>query len=162
MSLAHLPEYQFPITIRALRSLGLGFLTLLAGCAPGDFSYQKRLDGPYLIRAIDDLSDMSVCYNRGHGGSGCHVLVEPTVFEVGWDARYIVAARHPADNPTSTTYYYIDRTVEDLRDATHGPFSDVEFAAETRRLSLPPMTRRAPFIYCSGERLCSPLSDVFK
>ena len=134
----------------------------LTSCAPGDFSYSKRLDGQYRILAVDDLKTMVVCYDTGNGG--CRVLIDQTVFEVGWDGQYIVAAQHPAANSELTVYYYINRSVEHhlRRAGVFGPFTPEEFEVETRRLSLPPMSRYAPFIYCSDRPLCSSHSDIFR
>ncbi|MEZ6024341.1 MAG: hypothetical protein R3C16_13230 [Hyphomonadaceae bacterium] len=144
------------------RMATLALLALMIGsCAPGDFSYSKRLEGRYRISAVDHLRTMSVVYDRGDGGHT--VLIDATVFEVGWDDRYIVAARHPEASPDQALYYYIDQTIDPSgRGNVFGPFDGAQFADETRRLSLPPMSRYAPFIYCSDRPLCSPTSDIFR
>ncbi|MES1198779.1 MAG: hypothetical protein ABUS48_02220 [Pseudomonadota bacterium] len=138
-------------------------IVALNSCAPGDFTYWKRVDGPYRISAIDDINDMNICYDAG--GGGCYERIEATVFSVGWDTHYIVAARRVRNTRGAPLYYYIDRT-SDVRSndtkAVHGPFSEAEFRVESRRLSLPPMKRYVPFEYCSGRPLCSPLSDALK
>lgn len=145
------------------RTVKLALVALiLESCAPGDFSYSKRLEGQYRISAIDDLATMAVVRDAGDGRFT--VLVDATVFEVGWDHRYIVASQHPDAHSERMFFYYIDQTIDPglNRAGVFGPFTAQEFEAETRRLSLPPMSRYAPFVYCSDRPLCSPFSDVFR
>jgi hypothetical protein len=72
------------------------------------------------------------------------------VFQAGWNAKYIVVARHPRrwpdrPNRSITEFYYIVRQ-PDERDAARpvpvvGPLSEVEYQEEKRKLQLPEFGR---------------------
>jgi hypothetical protein len=94
--------------------------------------------------AIDTAEQSEVAYDLGHGSSIGRV--PPTVFAVGYNRDYIVAARHPTsyiDQPdrSKTEYYYIIRAKDgpyvDPSVTVRGPFNASGFAAETGRLHLP-------------------------
>jgi hypothetical protein len=73
--------------------------------------------------------------------------VNETVFAVGWNAAYVVAARHPhargVNTPmdrSRTEYFYIDRSADSpgpFSDAVHGPYDAAAFESERARLKLP-------------------------
>jgi hypothetical protein len=115
----------------------------LAAC---DIAYDRRIDGPYKLLAIDGIENTSVVYALDHNSSIGRI--GPTVFAVGHDTDYIVAARHRYKRPfgptsSITEYFYVIRA-EDGRykddDAVRGPFTYEEFAAEKARLALPEFT----------------------
>ncbi len=138
-------------------------LASLTACAPGDFTYDKRVDGPYHVLAIDDLASMSVCYHVG--GGSCFGRVPPTVYSVGWDERYIVAARRPERDAAAAEYFYIDRTADGPNSGTsavHGPFDEASFARERARLSLPEFMRDVPFIYGGDSPRRGRFEDIFR
>jgi hypothetical protein len=132
----------------ALRWASLAILLCLAGCG---FVRDGILDGPYRLVAIDTSEDMSLC--RSYGTTGDCVgdgLRGPTLFQAGANSRYIVFARHPlmghgpADRSV-TEFYYIARQANEsdvLKPvAVSGPFNEVEYLQEKRRLQLPEFSR---------------------
>lgn len=137
-------------------------LAALTACAPGDFTYDKRIDGPYHVLAIDDIESMRVCYYVGRGG--CSGRVAPNVYSVGWDERYIVAARRPQPDAPAE-YFYIDRIADGPNSeasAVHGPFDEASFERERARLSLPEFMRDVPFIYGGDSPRRGRFEDIFK
>jgi len=81
-------------------------VVLLLGCG---FVHDEKIDGPYRLVAVDSESQMSVCYGLG---SNCVGRIPETVFAVGSDAKYVVAARHPANDRTKTEFYYLIRELD--------------------------------------------------
>jgi len=111
----------------------------IAGC--GDV-YDKHLVGPYSLAAIDVEQQMSVYYDLGDEGSIGRI--EPVVFSVGWNKRYIVAKQHPGGNRSVTDFYYLDMTKDskyaEPTNSVVGPLKEVEFAQKQRELGLPSFT----------------------
>jgi hypothetical protein len=64
-----------------------------AACDFG-FVHDERLDGPYRLVAVDLTSRMGIFFDLGHGDAIGRI--SETVFAVGWNNSYVVAARHPA------------------------------------------------------------------
>jgi hypothetical protein len=64
-----------------------------------------------------------------------------TVFAVGHDTSYIVAARHPSNNRNVTEYFYLVRSLDgpnaDRSASVRGPFDVGQFDMERTRLRLP-------------------------
>jgi len=144
--------------------LNAALLLGLLGCAPGDFSYSKKIDGPYRVMAVDDLASMSLCYEVA---DGCYERVGPTVTAVGWNAAYIVVARTAGANSDASEYFYINRAADrpDLTppaEVLAGPFSADQFAVDRGRLGLPPLMRDVPFIYCSDKPRCATWRDIIR
>jgi hypothetical protein len=85
---------------------------------------------------------MDICYQID---DGCVGRIPATVFEVGYDGKYIVAARHPASDSSQTQYYYLIRALDspaaDPGVSVRGPFTAEAFSGERARLSLPQLTR---------------------
>jgi len=113
---------------------------ILAGCG---FVHDEKIDGPYRLVAVDVHSEMSVCYSVG---SDCIGRIPETVFAVGSDAKYVVAARHPLNDRSRTEYYYLIRELDgphvDPKSTVRGPFDGVAFEREQKRLALPPLNRK--------------------
>jgi hypothetical protein len=105
----------------------------LSGCGP---VYNEPISGPYRLWATDIEEQMHVCYALE---DGCIGRIPETVFEVGFDDQYVVAATHPS--PNSTAYFYIIRGTDgpnvDPSISVRGPFDATAFAAEQSRLGLP-------------------------
>lgn len=134
-------------------------LLLLGGCAPfSDAVYEERLDGPYRLLAIDDMAEMMVVWEIPGGGMVGDGLPGPGVVHFGQDERYLVAAVHPllcqptdrnctqtGVDPTRTEYWYVVRSRDEVDRLPYagikGPFTRDQFAAESRRHSLPAFTR---------------------
>jgi hypothetical protein len=110
-----------------------------AGCD----TYHKHLVGPYILLAVDAEDQMSVSYDLGNGNSIGRI--EPVVFSVGWDNRYIVARQHPGGNRSVTDFYYLDMTRDskyaDPTNSVVGPLTEAEFAQKQRQLGLPSFTQ---------------------
>ena len=117
------------------------FASALTGCG---FAHDERIDGPYRLVAIDADEEMSVCYDLA--AHNCVGRVSQTVFAVGWNSNYIVAARHPKSDRAKSEYFYIVRGLDgpyvDPTTCVRGPFQVAEFEVERRRLSLPSLTKQ--------------------
>lgn len=123
----------------------------LAGC--GYPIYEEKIDGPYRALAIDTPSQMMVCYRLSE--EACIGRVDHTVFAVGWNENYIVAARHPPKDRSDfsepdfskTEYFYIiralDRSSANVKDVTRGPFDRAGFDRERVLHGLPEPSRNA-------------------
>jgi hypothetical protein len=112
----------------------------LQGCG---FVYDQGIAGPYRLVAIDTYDQMDVCYTLS--GGNCVGRVGSTVFAVGSNDAYVVAARHPRNDKARTEYFYIiralDRAEADPSVAVRGPYDAASFQTEQSRLDLPPLTR---------------------
>ena len=116
-------------------------MALLSGCFAFS-AYDKKIDGPYRLVAIDTMDQMSVSYDVGDGGSIGRI--DATVFTAGWNKDFIVAKRHPAKNRTITEYYYLTRSSDskyaDPSTSVTGPLSETDFNAKKKLLGLPEFT----------------------
>ena len=124
-------------------------LLAVAGC--WEFpAYDEPVDGPYRLFAADNEDQVELSYNLG--GGSLIGRVDQTVFGVGWDAKYIVAERHPDRNghpdKDTTEYFYVIRALDgpykNPADSVRGPFDAFQFNAEKARLGLPPFRREDP------------------
>ena len=67
----------------------------LAGCG-GGFVRDEVLVGPYRLVAVDLPEDMMLCRSLAKDGTCVgDGLPAPTVFQVGYNDKYLAAARHP-------------------------------------------------------------------
>ena len=89
------------------------------------------------------MEQMNVCYGLGNGD--CVGRIPQTVFAVGWDKSYVVAARHPKNDKSKVEYFYIIRAFDgpyvDPSMAVKGPFDSRSFEQERQRLALPALRR---------------------
>ncbi len=103
------------------------------------------IDGPYHLIAEDDEEQMAVCYDSSEG---CIGRIPATVYAVGVDASYVVAARHPQANRSITEFYYVirasDRPTVDTSAAVRGPFDAQAFETARTELHLPALTYELP------------------
>ncbi|HEY3812227.1 MAG TPA: hypothetical protein VGL66_03300 [Caulobacteraceae bacterium] len=122
---------------------------MLAGC--DDVHHNEVLDGPYRLVAEDRSEDMAICYQTD--AKTCVSRVDGTVFKVGFDKHYIVAARHPPTGPgvwvsadrSKTDYFVIDRTFdgpEEGPSGIRGPMTAAEFERVKAQNGLPPFSRQ--------------------
>ncbi len=122
--------------MRLSRLAAIGCAAAL-GCFPFDGG-EHHLDGPYYLRATDVPEQMAL-YHRV-GSDGGVERVPSTVFAAGWDARHLIAKRHPGGNRSVTEYYILERAKDTARRepaaSVAGPFTEEEFAAARRRLGV--------------------------
>ncbi len=103
------------------------------------------IDGPYHLIAEGDEEQMAVCLDSP---GGCIGRIPATVYAVGVDASYVVAARHPQANRAITEFYYVIRASDiptaDTSAAVRGPFDAQAFEAARTQLHLPALTYELP------------------
>jgi hypothetical protein len=125
--------------MRRSARLAAAVLLALAGCFPFDGG-EVRLDGPYHLWAADVPEDMMLYHALG-GDVGVG-RVGPTVFAAGWDARHVIAKRHPDRDRVVTEYFILDRAKDgptaDPDSVVTGPLTAAEFAAARARLGVSP------------------------
>ena len=141
----------------ALRFAGALLWGLLVGAC--DTVYDRDLDGPYRLQAIDTMESMAVLWEIPGGGLVGDGLPGPTVIAFGQDSKYLVAKVHPefcksidrnctahGMNRSVTDFWYVVRAKDEHQRLPYagikGPFSEAAFAAEKRRLGLPEFTIR--------------------
>jgi hypothetical protein len=134
----------------AVRWVSLAGFLCLAGCGYG-FVHDEVLDAPYRLVAIDISEDMSLCRSIDtNGGCVCDGLPDATVFQAGWNSKYIVVARHPRiwpqpPNRTISEFYYIVRQPNEMNPLTRvsmiGPLNELEYQREKEKLQLPDFSR---------------------
>jgi hypothetical protein len=118
---------------------------MLASCNAG----AGRIDGAYLLEVTDIPEDAMVCYELQKGV--CVGRIEQTVFAVGSNQNYLVAARHPHKfedttlDRSRTEYFYIIRSLDgplvDPKETVRGPFDRASFERRRQKLSLPDFSR---------------------
>jgi hypothetical protein len=120
----------------------------LTGC--DDVKHYEVLDGPYRLVAEDRTEDMSVCYQTAP--KICVSRVDGSVFKVGFNKDYVIAARHPPDGPgvwasadrSKTDYFFIVRAIDGPEEgpaAIRGPMSAAQFEGERANYALPQFSR---------------------
>jgi hypothetical protein len=134
----------------AVRWVSLASFLCLAGCGYG-FVHDEVLDAPYRLVAIDASEDMSLCRSIDtQGGCVGDGLPDATVFQAGWNSKYIVVARHPRIWPqrsdrTISEFYYVVRQPNEMDPLTRvsviGPLNAFEYQREKEKLQLPDFSR---------------------
>ena len=111
-----------------------------------DFGPKHRLNESYYLDGIDIDSEMSLYYDLGDRGAIGRI--EPTVFAVGADNRYIIAKQHPKNNRSATNYFILDMTKDgelaDPKESVIGPLTEVEFNSTRVAMGISP---RLDFTY---------------
>jgi hypothetical protein len=114
----------------------------VAGCSD---EYWRNDD--YALLAIDVRGNMSLYVDAGNGGFAG--LVDPTVFSLGADERYIVVAQHPATDQFGefdrrvTNYFVVKRlpgSALEREKGVRGPMTKEQFDQLSATLHLPPFT----------------------
>jgi len=89
------------------------FMTLMTSCGLFE-STSDTIVGKFTVSFVDDITWRSVCLDNG-------ILVEPYVFAVGHNEKFIVAKQHPCArtefkvNTSVTKYFIIDMSKVDFR-----------------------------------------------
>lgn len=113
---------------------------ILTACDSGT----KWKSGNYEVYWIDVSSDLTLGLDIGDGMAIGRVM--PQVYAVGENDTWIVAARHPkGDNSTSEFFYFSkaeDHPHKNAEEIVHGPFTEVEFAKIKADLTLPDWSKR--------------------
>jgi len=130
------------LAVNQLKLLRLAMCVMVGGCS----SHRDiTIDGPYHLIEGEDDEQMSVCYVVPEG---CIGRIPATVYAVGADASYVVAARHPQANRAITEFYYVIRSSDtptvDTSAAVRGPFDAQGFEAIRAQLHLPALTYELP------------------
>ena len=117
----------------------LALCCISAGCGLFDSGIVWR-HGSYALMWIDVPDDMSLSYVAGKGAwSG---RVEPRVFAVGANERYIVAKQHPDGNKGITNYFIVDMKEDSpSKPVVMGPLTEEDFAKKSAELTLPLFTK---------------------
>jgi hypothetical protein len=114
----------------------------LAGCGLFDSGVVWR-GGHYGLLWIDIPDDVTLSYDAGNGS--WIGRIEPRVFAVAWDGRYVVAKQHPKGNKSVTNYFIIDSQkdtpIADARQAVIGPLFEAEFQQKATAMKLPPFKK---------------------
>ena len=106
--------------------------TAVTGCLGGGVFYKETLTGKFAFWAVDGLDENSVV-EESPDRQSCRVLVGPTVFAAGFDERFIIVARHPQADRTTTEYFVI--SIADTE--VYGPASPETFQALRDKLGVP-------------------------
>ena len=109
-------------------------------CFGCDFRNKELIKG-YSIASIDEDAANSIYYNDNGFDVG---VVNPTVFAVGYDSKYIIVKQHPREFPNPPnkliTYYYIIPLVNKVHLAPDknkiGPLSLHEFELKKAELGV--------------------------
>ena len=115
---------------------------LLAGCGWFDSGTAWR-GGHYALAWIDDPNQTSLYYDLGKGSMIGRI--EPCVFAVGWDGRYLVAKQHPNGDKKITNFFIIDAQQDgryaSLSKVVLGPLTESEFKKKAAGLNLPAFSK---------------------
>ncbi|HWE47352.1 MAG TPA: hypothetical protein VG407_15115 [Caulobacteraceae bacterium] len=120
----------------------------LAGC--DDVEHYEVLDGPYRLVAENRSEDMAICYQTGP--KTCVSRVDGTVYKVGFDKLWVVAARHPPNGPgvyasadrSKIDYFILDRRFDgpvEGPSAIRGPMPATDFERLKKQENLPSFSR---------------------
>ena len=103
-----------------------------------DSYYQKQIGDFYFIRYIDLKRTMDIGFGNKESSEG---LVDPTVFEVYWNEKYILVKTHPdfLENRLLTEYYVIEKVrfgEKRAKDYMIGPINEEQYEMEIKKLKL--------------------------
>ncbi len=97
----------------------------------------------YALIWIDDPRNVSLSYDAGEGS--WIGRIEPSVFAVGSDERYVVAKQHPRGDKSITSYFIIEVAKDSLyaepKDVVVGPLTEEDFKERSAQLRLPPCNK---------------------
>lgn len=100
----------------------------------------QKVDGPYLIVAVDADDQTNVSYDLGDGG-GAVGRIPSRVIAVSHNADFVTAEVRPSGEHAGAEFYYIIRRLDgvsvDPSVSVRGPLSATAFEQERSRLGLP-------------------------
>lgn len=116
------------------------FILILAMFATSscDSYYEKQIGESYYIRYIDLKRTMDIGFGNKESSEG---LIDPTVYEVYWNEKYILVKTHPdiIENRNLTEYYVIEKVKfgeKRARDFMKGPINKMEYENLIKQLAL--------------------------
>jgi len=133
----------------ALAMLAIGIALALSSCIfeAFGFAHDQKLVGPYHLVGVDAPEEMTLCIRHTEGCTG--VGIEATVMAAGYDSRFIVVLRKPADRfgqtlGTPDEYWVIQRDLAaeargEGEDAM-GPYTANEYAGLAEQNAFPEFT----------------------
>jgi hypothetical protein len=105
-----------------------------------DYSYQKKIGDNYFIKCIESRDRMDIGFGTSDLSEG---IIDPTVFEVHWDEKFILVKRHPLNlgqDAKSVTEYYVIKKVKfgeaKAKQNMHGPYNLEEYEKKKAELSI--------------------------
>jgi hypothetical protein len=113
----------------------------LPACALFDSGIEWR-DGPYALTWIDLPDEVALSYDMGRGSWAG--VVEPRVFAVGANDRYVVVQQHPGGDRSVTNFFIVDKREDVLKRpkvAIIGPLTAEQFRDKAANLKVPPFTK---------------------
>jgi hypothetical protein len=99
---------------RLTLSLSILISILLTGCI-FDTIENKHLIGSYFLVAVDTPQSMAIVYNEEKDNSGGAEVILPTIFEVEWNNKFIVAKQHPENTEETISDTYRKQIFDSLK-----------------------------------------------
>lgn len=104
-------------------------------------SDSKKLPGNYNICWVDNMRWQTIMYNsNGHGGGSYEV--DPYIFSVGYNDKFIIAKQHPLCKDYLDSNCFPDQNVINyfiinvIDREKFGPFSENEFQQKKKELNI--------------------------
>lgn len=118
-------------------------LCLLYGCI--GVAIKENIFGNYYIVATDIDEDLSLTYHEPIDGDNYGIIIQATVFAVGYNEKYIIAKQHPRAFPNppnkSITNFFILPLSKGFNWRTNngliGPLTLEQFNTKRKELNIP-------------------------
>jgi hypothetical protein len=114
---------------------------ICTGCYFGDNpSFEKELTKNYWLFWFDDKSDQQIIFSTTGDINGGSIIIDRTVFAIGFNDNFIIAKQHPEKG--NTLYHIIETKVagsitSNIPYRIHTFDNDSAFKAERLRLHVP-------------------------
>jgi len=111
------------------------------GCFFGTGLIEQSLDNDFYLFANNSFDETSIIYNTGKYSSS--IIVEESVFAVGFNDDFIIAKRHPKDSINQILeeiiYYYIIEinNISKNNPKKSIPLSEEQYKSKRRELKIP-------------------------
>lgn len=117
-------------------------LSFFCGCT-GTYTKIKIVENYFLI-ATDVAEDLSLCYHESNDDSNYGIIIQPTVFAIGFDDNYIIAKQHPriftkfSDKKVTNFFILPRKRIFDWRtkNGLIGPLTENEFIKKRAELKI--------------------------